>query len=317
MNTKLDRINDYLSKAKSELEITDEEIGFWEVSDYGIYVLLTERFYKTLNFRRADPMEFLVKLKNCDLPHANSYSDSRSYMKLIIDHLSKYNLNPNIFDVGGYIGRFSLEAALLNQERGDNIPIHCLEPGLTSNVIKANFELNNVSQHITVREAAASDIDGAADYKYAPDVLISGRICSFPSATKHTTVKTVRLDTLIKDIGNVEAAIIKIDTEGHEPNVMAGLGSLVKELPNVCIVEFWPATLKESVNNISYADYIEENYLVLNIRSSLYPKYYTLIEDIRKFGADFNVKDGNIDLLFVSRSVPNCQDLISKLITLA
>lgn len=250
-----DEVRNYLTDAMKELGIGEEAISFWEVSDYGIFVLLTGSFYKTLNYRKAEPTDFMTRRLSGDLPYKSSYADSRSYSNLIIEHFLGHGLNPHIIDVGGYIGRFSLESALLVQERGDRIPIHCLEPGLTGNVINANFATNGVSQLVSLRSEAASDKNGTAEYKYAPDVLISGRICSFPSATKRRSVKTIRLDTLISEIGCTKAAIIKIDTEGHEPNVMAGLGTLTNTLPNVCVVEFWPDTLKESVNDVSYADF--------------------------------------------------------------
>lgn len=310
-------IRNYLTDAMVELAIDSESISFWEVSDYGIFVLLTERFYKTLHYRKAEPLEFITRRANGILPHKNSYADSRTFTSLIIDHFHKHELNPHIIDIGGYIGRFSLESALLCQERGKHIPIYCLEPGLTGNIINANFAANGVSQLVSLRNEAASDEDGTAVYKYAPDVLISGRICSFPSASKHRTVKTIRLDTLINEIGCTEAAIIKIDTEGHEPNVMAGLGDIVNTLPAIYIIEFWPDTLKETVNNVPYDEFIEDNFIVLNIRSSLYPSYYRKINNIRQFASDFNEEEGNIDLLFISRTVPDAHKLELALMGLA
>jgi FkbM family methyltransferase len=278
---------------------------------------MTESFYQTLNYRKADPIDFLPRRLVGRLPHKGSYPDSRSYTAPIIHHFMSHGLHPYILDVGGYIGRFSLESALLVQERGYHIPIHCFEPGLTGNIIKANLMANGVRQLVSLRAEAASDKNGTADYKYLPNVLISGRICPFAGATNNRTVKTTRLDTAIPEIGCAEAAIIKIDTEGHEPSVMAGLGALAYSLPNVCIVEFWPDTLKETVNGQPYADYIEQNFTVLDIKSSLYPRHYNLVPDIRQFAREFKAEEGNVDLLFVSRAVPEADKLVATLRSLA
>jgi len=306
-------IRNNLEDALQLLEMTDEDLNFWEVSDYGIFVLMSEAFYKTLNFRKANPLDFIKRRDNQDLPHTGCYPDSRKYMDILINHFLEQNLKPQIIDVGGYIGRFSLESALLIKALNIDVPIHCLEPGLTRNIIKANFTINQVDELITLRSEAASGSDSTADYKYSPDGLISGRICSYPSASKHRSVSTIRLDSLISDINCHEAAIIKIDTEGHEPNVMAGLGSLAKSLPSICIVEFWPETLNAIINDMSYADFIERNFTVLNIRSSLYPSFYTPITDIRQFGQEFDFKEGNIDLLFINNAVKDADKLIAKL----
>ena len=306
-----------LSRARDELAITDDQIDFWECSDYGIFVLLTERFYQTLKYRKADPADFCRRKAIDDLPFENSYSDSRVYMELILEHLDSFGLFPHIYDVGGYIGRFSIESALLVKRLGKKIPIHCLEPGLTGNIIRANLEVNQVTDLVELRPEAASSENSSATYRYAQDVLISGRICDFPSATRTKKVETVRLDHLSRSTGCNDSAIYKIDTEGHEPDVVSGLGSLVYSMPHVCIIEFWPKTLASTVNGSLYADFVEKNYIVLNIRSSLYPAHYSLVPDIREFASRFDYKAGNIDLLFISRSMPDAEKLSDKLQSLS
>lgn len=309
-------VREHLCSAIGLLGITEEQLGFWEVSDYGIFLLLTESFYKTLNYRKAEPADFLARRPLGKLPHKGSYPDSRAYMLPLIRHFRDRGVDPCILDVGGYIGRFSLESALLVKELGLSLPICCFEPGLTGAVIKANLAANGVDSLVSLRDEAASDTNGIAEYKYAPGVLISGRICSFPSATAHRTVPTIRLESVLSQLGCRDGAIIKIDTEGHEPSVMRGLGDLADSLPMACIVEFWPATLRETVSGLPYADFIEENFYAINIRSSLYPKSYSPIRDIRQFAADFRAEEGNVDLLFVSKAMPNCERLVCELCSL-
>lgn len=197
------------------------------------------------------------------------------------------------------------------------VPIVCLEPGLTRNVIKANLTFNGVDRFVRLRAEAASDTDGVAQYNYAPNVLISGRICSYPSATSHRTVRTMRVDTLLPGLGDIDGAIIKIDTEGHEPSVIAGLGAFAIARPNVCIVEFWPESINATVNGVNYADFIEHYYTVLNIRSSLYPRTYARVEDLRKFAREFDYAEGNVDLMLVGKAIPQVDALMRKLVALA
>lgn len=301
-----------LRQALDDLCIDEDKLDFWEVSDYGINVILTEQFYQTLNYRRADPIDFMARTISGNLPFKNSYKDSRSLTKPIISHFVECGINPSIIDVGGYIGRFSLESALLLQQDDWDIPIYCLEPGLTINIIKANLQLNGVASCVDILALAASDTNSTAEYKYVPHALISGRICSFPSSSKHKIVNTVRLDSLCERI-HCAGAIIKIDTEGHESSVMAGLGQLVQSMPIVCIVEFWPDSLKETVNGATYADYIEDNFHVFNIRSSLYPRDISAVLSIRAFAETYNFQEGNVDLLFVPRSLPDVHRLIAQL----
>lgn len=307
-------IRNCLEAGISELSINQEMIGFWEVSDYGIFVLLTETFYKNLNYRKADPEDFYSRLLINKLPWRDNYPDSRQYICKILNHFDSQKLTPHIIDVGGYIGRFSLEAAIYIKNYKSNIPIHCLEPGLTRNIIKANLAINGVSDFVSLRSEAASNSNGTTTYNYSPNILISGRICSFPTATQHKIVITKRLDTLLSEVNCREAAIIKIDTEGHEPCVMEGLGDLVHTIPMVCIVEFWPRTLNKIVNQVPYWEYIQNNFHTININSSLYPKNYNLITNIIKFAENINSKEGNIDLLFISKKIHNVERLIKDLI---
>lgn len=307
-------IQNHLRAACRDLSVSMDEIGFWEVSDYGLFVMMSEYFYKDLNYRKADPAEFFDRQRRNELPYTGAYNDSRGYMPVLIDHFRSHSLRPKIVDIGGYIGRFSLETALhLRKHQSDLPPILCFEPGLTRNVIRANLEANDLERWVTVRDEAVSDRNSTAEYKYKPGVLISGRICDFPSATATRTVETIRLDKILTEEGTGDSVIVKIDTEGNEPEVMAGFGSLVESVPFIGIVEFWPATLNSTVNGMTYAEYIEQNFTVLNIRSSLYPKDYTQIRDIREFAAGFNYREGNIDLLFISRLVPDVETLIGSL----
>lgn len=138
--------------------------------------------------------------------------------------LSNLEENKTFVDVGHSTGWFSLLVAskgykVIGFEPMDVAYRRALE----------NMKLNNLDY--VIHNAAVSDITGETKIYYNPTVPITTGASLDSSVrsrlnTKHSIVKTVRLDNLLAD---ESIGLIKIDVEGHELNVLNGAEAVIKK----------------------------------------------------------------------------------------
>jgi FkbM family methyltransferase len=134
-----------------------------------------------------------------------------------------------IFDIGANTGVYSLCAKSVNS----SAQVFALEPVTrVYEKLCRNIELNDYD--VVALETAASNANGTAEiydmageHEYAAtldrDIYSNFELIE-------STVKTARLDTLIEQRGIETIDLIKIDVEGHDPEVLIGLGKYL----NIC-----------------------------------------------------------------------------------
>lgn len=138
----------------------------------------------------------------------------------------------HVWDIGANIGSLSLVAAGMVGEHGRVLAI---EPdGRCAAAIRANADLNDLSQ-IEVLEAAAARSSGTAELVVVRDRLWT-RLASVGGhdlAEQRVTVATVALD----DIDAPPPRLVKIDVEGAELDVIAGMARLLREARPLVVCE--------------------------------------------------------------------------------
>lgn len=164
-------------------------------------------------------------------------------------------------DIGANIGFFTLLAA----EAMPNGSVWSIEPDPDNvRVLRANIALNGFQDRVRVSHAAASDVDGEVYFStlgYSantgarftakdPDTLLAR---SLPGSDAPRKVPALKIDTLLRD---QNPDLVKIDVEGHEPAVLAGMQRILKESRPVILSEFAPGTI-EHISRSSPADYLD------------------------------------------------------------
>lgn len=294
----------------------------WGLRDYGVYVPMTDAFYQTLAFRKTNREDFLAGTYE---PQPD-YHDSRTYMRPILKHLIKYAGEPFVFDVGGYIGRFSIETSLLCSEL--DVPctnIVCFEPGDTIDLLEMNFDLNGTSKEIRCVKSAVTNAKGNVRFAIKDDARISSRILPDTATTANlwgdgwseSAVTSVTIDEYIDRSGR--PFFCKIDTEGHEAQVIEGIGAEnLDQSPHAIVVEFWPSLLDQTILGIPFEKYIFDNYSVFDIRSSLYPANYDELTNFDGVAKRINDKQvANLDLLLLRTCLPEHAELNAEIHQLA
>jgi len=300
--------------------VSDAE-AIWGLEDYAVWVPMADSFYQNLNFNRIT----LEQFESGDYVPQPPYSDSRTYLKPLIEHLTRTAAVPQIFDVGGYIGRFSIEAAIACSEIGIECKITCFEPGITHHLIERNIQLNHLDAKVELLPFAVSDGSRKSELGIPKGARISSRLLNSGQASANREnaaweLRKVRTRPLSKFLGlGKQPFVCKIDTEGHEPDVVRGIGRRnLQKRAHALVVEFWPQVMQASVFGKPFEEFILNNYTVINILSSLYPRQYERITDFHALSDQLKAKEiTNIDLLLISNNTPDEAKLVETLLALA
>jgi FkbM family methyltransferase len=144
------------------------------------------------------------------------------------DRFSDLGQHPVVVDVGGYIGDFSLYAAMeLNAEKG----VVC-EPMVENlEILRRNVERNELSTRIVVVPAAVSDRDG--DIAIHVKKIDGGEIHASSHLYQESdrrVIPCISLPTLMAQYALRTVDLLKIDCEGAEYDIILGT-------PNECFAD--------------------------------------------------------------------------------
>jgi FkbM family methyltransferase len=148
-------------------------------------------------------------------------------------------------DVGSHVGFHTLIARSVVGGDGKVLAVEP-QPYNCAKILR-NWQLNGFSNCI-VCVGAASDHDGTLVLHNQPSGDRSRLSVSAPSVPgdlpQRFCVLVRRLDRLMRENDLSRAKLIKIDAEGHELNVVKGLGSSIEAVENI-IVEIWDPLREE------------------------------------------------------------------------
>lgn len=169
-------------------------------------------------------------------------------------------------DVGANIGPYSLLAASV-----DGVRVVAFEPGDEARRrAAANVALNGMGDRVVLSPAAVSDRDGRArltashlptdrlvadadadtDAPGPHDVAVAVAVVD---GTPTREVETVRLDSYAAREGLARVALVKVDVEGHELDVLAGAAGVVaRDRPALVVEVNEPAALAAWIAEAGY-----------------------------------------------------------------
>ena len=299
-------------------ESSPEEEAIWGLQDYAVFVPMSDKFYKTLKFAKINKAQFDSGEYEPQAP----YADSRTYLTPLIKALTEKGGVPFLLDVGGYIGRFSIETALALKALGMQARIHCFEPGDTAGLLQQNIALNKLDDYIDLQRYAVSNKTASVEFAIAADAKITSRIVPDGFETKkqygdrwsQSTVQSISLSDYMSSASSSDEQpfICKIDTEGHEVQVIQGIGQKrLETVPNALIVEYRPALGNQQLFGQPFEQFVLEHYSVFNIRNSLYPTDFEHHGDFQALRDKFDGTNlDNLDLLLVHKSIASPSNLL-------
>ena len=168
-----------------------------------------------------------------------------SYETFVTDILEAL-LQPGMafFDVGANIGIYT---ALAARRVGPAGRVVAVEPGpVNVRVIRKTLQLNGFA-NVTVAACAAGDRVGQAKLFVCDENAADHRLHDPTGQRPQVIIDTVTLDGLARDCGVARADVIKVDTQGWEAAVFAGMPELLGTVPKPMVVtEYWPWGLAQA-----------------------------------------------------------------------
>lgn len=148
-------------------------------------------------------------------------------------------------DVGANIGYFSVLAASVVGSCG---AVFAFEPDPDNfRLLRANAELNSLGDRITAVEAGLSDAQGAGNLFLSEDNLGDHQIFNADESRASLPITLYHgARYLAERVQRID--LLKVDTQGSEFHVMAGLMPLLRELQNPphIIIELTPHALRDA-----------------------------------------------------------------------
>jgi FkbM family methyltransferase len=154
-----------------------------------------------------------------------------------------------VLDVGGHNGQYAVLFASLVSQSGKVITFEP-DPNATA-TLRANLELNGFQDRVKIESLALFDENGEHVFFSKGADSMSSLVRSglganaFEPGVIEYRVKTVRLDDLLKEQVLPAPAVIKIDTEGAEINILRGAQELLKRGGTTIVCELHPYAWEE------------------------------------------------------------------------
>ena len=145
-----------------------------------------------------------------------------------------------VVDVGANIGLFSAVAAAAVGPAGR---VMAVEPDVDNCAFLRRTLERNGLKNVDVQQLALSDADGEGQLFLCPDNKADHRIFEAGARTprRGVPIRLAALDTLLARECFPRVDILKMDVQGAEARVFAGMARVLRDNPDlVLLIEFWP-----------------------------------------------------------------------------
>jgi len=166
-----------------------------------------------------------------------------------------------VFDIGANTGVYSLVAKAVNS----NASVYAFEPvNRVFNKLKENTLLNSFDTVLI--EKAVSNSDGTAiiydtNAEHTYSVTVNKDLSLQGIEVFEVPIKTITLDSFIKELKIPYIDLIKIDVETHEPEVLEGFKEFLPMFRPTMLIE----VLNDNVGNKIFEMIKDLDYLYFNI----------------------------------------------------
>ena len=141
-----------------------------------------------------------------------------------------------VVDVGANIGYYTILLADKVEKSGK---VYAFEPDITSfEILKKNIKENNLKNVVAVNAAVGSKV-GKLKLHKSKDNLGDHKL--YGDGKNIEEIKIIKLDDYLADI---KIDLIKVDTQGWDPEVIKGSEKLIKKNKPVIFMEYSPASYK-------------------------------------------------------------------------
>lgn len=147
-----------------------------------------------------------------------------------------------VVDVGAHIGYYT---QILSDLVGSSGKVFAFEPSPENFPVLSQNIVSLRHRNVEVYDFAVDDKDATGQLHVSPGHSNHSLVAGYTPEQGVVDVKTITLDTFLAERNVREVNFIKIDVEGNEPHVVAGMKNTVKKSPDLTIlIEYNPPALR-------------------------------------------------------------------------
>ncbi|MDX2231116.1 MAG: FkbM family methyltransferase [Leptolyngbyaceae cyanobacterium bins.349] len=248
-----------------------------------------------------------------------SYGDTRGLSWILAQYfMQNYPSFPILyFDVGGYVGNFTIETALLSQYENFDVEIFTFEPSALFPVLKKSIEINHLKPKINLLKMAISDVTGPILYSYQAGWFIGGHLGEAHSGVELSEIcDSTTIDDFVereKGFQLPHCFIIKLDCQGYEYQIYQGCQRLLEtDSPVIFLSEFLSWSYTEQ-----YQKFLD-NFFVMDAKSHMFLQGVDLLEsqDMPAFLERIKATESlTTDLILIPKKLKNAERLVSDILS--
>jgi FkbM family methyltransferase len=249
-----------------------------------------------------------------------------SPLDAVFDHHWESGLEFTFVDIGAKYGLSTIVAANHIDGRGHNSPIVAFEPGAAADLIGRNLAVNHLADRVLLELVAVSDRSGEAvlygEPDHPEDNHLIRRNVDRPFVTK--VVPTISLDGYAEGRGIEPPLVVKVDTQGAEWEVWAGMRRLIERGPVTVMTEFTPWTFEGRALPAQFLRSLMDRYAVINMHpKNMAGSFRDGLADVHLVQADSAdaftetvaaSRCGWTDLLCIPRQLPGSSRLVDAVL---
>lgn len=172
-------------------------------------------------------------------------------------------------DVGANYGRETIRAALFRRAlelpaRRDHPSALAFEPCPVRHVAALNLDLHDVPE-VRLLPYAIGAADGYAPISFGVENTLGGSLVATPRGVlQELLVKVVSLDGILHR-HNIDAPLfMKVDAQGAEPLILAGMKNYLKEHPVCGVFEFAPGLMRKAASPREFLAGLTETFRIFD-----------------------------------------------------
>lgn len=170
-------------------------------------------------------------------------------------------------DVGANYGMDLCHTAKAILKTHPNAHIAGFDPGKVKDITPHNITLNGLAGKVAFFPLAVADYSGFITLYSEQDHSENNRIVNpMKLHTRKTIVPCTTLDSYIEALNRPAATLfLKIDTQGAEPEVLAGAANTLKNYPCVMIAEFTPHSIATRHDPVRFLADLAETHDIIDL----------------------------------------------------
>lgn len=241
--------------------------------------------------------------------------ETQPLLAVLLAHYWKQKLDFVFVDIGCQYGFSAMSVARMIKTFAKDNRVFAFDCGIAGDLVPFNLLLNGLQDRIVFERLAVSDRPGPRtifmDMSHSEDNRIVNP--TVDRAPFSTVVMSTSLDEYVRFR---EHLIVKVDTQGAEPEVFAGMQRLMKERFVTILTEFTPHAMRSRVNPAEWLAALSPDFFIFDAHN-VHPtsNLYHRMPEVRLEGFVERV-DANdtkhTDLLLVPKKLPGVEDLVSR-----